>query len=133
MQADRRRIVLLAVAASAFILGWVLPVAGEYRGWQAFRVALTPFWPYENFKIDGWHNAILTPASGFTNVLFVLAFADITMWHKVRRRTIAWLLVAVTALNLYWLVLAGEAISDIAIGYYVWLVSFPLLALAARR
>jgi hypothetical protein len=111
MRAVERRTVLLAVAAIAFVLGWVLPVIDEYRGWQAFRVALSPVWPYESFKIDGWHNAILTSLSGLTNLLFVVA----------------------TLLNLYWLVLAAEAITDIAIGYYVWLLSFPLLALAARQ
>jgi hypothetical protein len=130
---DRRRVVLLTVAACAFILGWVLPVIDEYRGWQAFRVALSPLWPYENFKIDGWHNAILTPASGLTNLLFALAFAELALRRKLNPRAIAWLLVGATLLNMYWLVLAGEAITDIAIGYYVWLVSFPLLALAARR
>ena len=32
--------------------GWVLPVVDDYRGWQAFRVALSPLWPFEQFRIE---------------------------------------------------------------------------------
>ena len=127
------RLLLLIAATSGFVLGWVLPVVDDYRGWQAFRVALSPLWPYERFVIEGWHNKVLTAASGLTNVLFVWLLVDSLTVRKTPARAAAWALVGATVLNLYWLVLAGEAVTDLAVGYYVWVVSFPLLALVARH
>ena len=48
----QRRSILVVGAALAFVGGWVLPVIDDHRGWQAFRVALSPVWPYENFGFE---------------------------------------------------------------------------------
>jgi len=127
-----RRTVLLIAAACGFVLGWVLPVLDDYRGWQAFRVALSPLWPYENFGFDAWYSAVLTVASGLTNAVFVGVFLDVVLWRRASTRVIGWALIAATVLNLHWLARAGEDFVDLRVGYYVWVLSFPLLALAAR-
>ena len=122
----------LAAAVIANVLGWALPVIDDYRGWQAFRVALSPVWPYENFGFQSWYSAALTTASGLTNALFVAAFLDVVWWRSASTRTIGWVLIAATVLNLHWLARAGDDFVDLRVGYYVWLISFPLLAMAAR-
>ena len=49
----------------------MLPVVYDDRGWQAFRVALSPLWPYEDFRIEPGLLLVLSVASALTNVLFV--------------------------------------------------------------
>src|SRR5262245_3696088 len=46
-----RSLVFVLAAVVAHVLGWILPVIDDYRGVHAFRVALSPLWPYEDFHI----------------------------------------------------------------------------------
>ena len=62
----------LLAAIVANVLGWVLPVVYDDRGWKAFRVALSPLWPYEDFRIEPGLLLVLSVASALTNVLFVV-------------------------------------------------------------
>ena len=72
----------LLAAVVANVLGWWLPVADDYRGWQAFRVALSPLWPFEQFKIEPGVLLVLSVASALTNLLFVVLAA----WLVAGRR-----------------------------------------------
>ena len=128
----RRRGILLGAAIIAFVGGWVMPVVGDYRGWQAFRVALSPAWPYENFRFDAWYDAALTVASALTNAVFVLALATVVLRLNATRG-LGWILLGALVLDLHWLVRAGSQFTEIGAGYYIWLASFALLALAARE
>ncbi len=134
---------MLAIVANA--LGWALPVIEDdqrvYRGVHAFRVALSPLWPYEQFHMPGGYMMWLSVASALTNVVFVVMAA--VLWPHVARATGSrlgvFVLGAAALLNLHWtMTLQGNA-ADLAIGYYVWVASFVLLllavhpALAARR
>jgi hypothetical protein len=130
--AMQRRRALLVAAVLAFVGGWVLPVVDDYRGWQAFRVALSPAWPYENFRFDAWYDAALTIASSLTNVVFVLALAAVTL-RLSATRTLTGILLGAVLLNLQWLVRAGAQFTELGVGYFVWVAAFPLLALAARE
>ena len=127
-----RRNLLLLAAAAAFVLGWVLPVIDDYVGWHAFRVALSPIWPYENFGFEAWYSGLLTVASALTNVVFLLVLADVVFWRRLDSRVAAWLLLGAFVLNLHWFVRAGSEFTMFRVGYYLWLASFLLLALAAR-
>lgn len=128
-----RRTLVSAVAAVAFFAGWVLPVAGDYRGWQAFRVGLSPIWPYQRFDFSAWPDAALTIASALTNVVFVAALVDVAGAQRATARFTAWVMLGSLLVNLHWLVRAGAQWQQVQAGYYVWLVAFPLLALAARQ
>jgi hypothetical protein len=128
----QRRNPLLVAAALAFIGGWVLPVIDDHPGWQAFRVALSPVWPYENFGFDAWYSAALTVASALTNAVFVGALAAVLLRLSVAARTLTWILLGAMLLDLQWLVRAGSQFTVLGVGYYVWIAAFPLLALAAR-
>lgn len=120
----------LAVAAVvAHLLGWWLPVVRDYRGWQAFRVALTPLWPYENFRIEPGWLLVLSVASGLTNVLFVGLLALLVA--RERDRLVAGAALGAVLLDLHWPISMGAQRAELASGYFVWIASFVLLALAA--
>jgi hypothetical protein len=129
-----RTVAIVGAAALAHALGWYLPVIQDYRGWQAFRVAFSPVWPFQEFKIEPGGFLLLSVASAATNLLFVvLAVALVTGFAATRRRALGllWVAVAATLLDLHWPLTTRGAPVTLASGYFVWVASFALLALAA--
>lgn len=120
---------LLAVAAN--IWGWVGPVVDDNLGWQAFRVALSPLWPYEQFRIEPGVLLVLSVASALTNVLFVILAALLALGAERRAKAVLWTAAGATLLNLHWPISMGEQRVQLENGYFVWVCSFALLALAA--
>ncbi len=134
---------ILALVANA--LGWALPVIEDdqrvYRGVHAFRVALSPLWPYQQFHMPAGYVMWLSVASALTNVLFVVVAAY--LWPYVARgaahRLGVFALGAMALLNLHWTITLQGNAADLAAGYYLWVLSFVLLllsvhpALAPRR
>jgi hypothetical protein len=126
---------LLLAAVIAHALGWVLPVMDEYRGVHAFRVALSPIWPYQQFHIPAGKLVVLSVASAATNLVFiVLAIAEGAgaVSTRARQRIAVWVIGAVTLLNLHWPLSMGDSATDLRVGYYVWIASFVLLLLAVH-
>lgn len=123
------RVALLA-AVVANVLGWLMPVARGYVGWQAFRVALSPLWPFEQFRIEPGVLLVLSVASALTNALFV-ALAALLVMQRERARLVLWAAAGATLLNLHWPISMGSERDELEIGYFVWVCSFALLALAA--
>jgi hypothetical protein len=126
---------LWIAAVIANLLGWALPVVDDYRGFQAFRVALSPIWPYENFHVPNGYLVWLSVASALTNLLFIALAAY--LWPKVaaglsRSRLAVLSLGAAALLNLHWTITMEDSADDLAVGYYVWVVSFVLLLLTAH-
>jgi len=118
--------VLLIAAIVAHALGWVLPVLDDYRGVHAFRVALSPVWPYEQFHVPAGRLVYLSVASAATNVVFAaLVIAEVlgAVRTRSRQRLAVWIVGAATLLNLHW---------PLTMGYYVWVASFVLLLLAVH-
>jgi hypothetical protein len=124
------RVALLA-AVVANLWGWFGPVVQDNRGWQAFRVALSPLWPYEEFRIQPGLLLVLSVASALTNVLFVGLAVWLTLTEQRRAKVILWIAAAATLLNLHWPISMGEESAQLESGYFVWACSFALLALAA--
>jgi hypothetical protein len=119
---SRARVVLL-VSIVAHALGWALPVMDDYRGFHAFRIALSPLWPYEQFHIPSGRLVYLSVASALTNVVFaVIALAALAGAVQARRRqrVAVWIVGAATLLNLHWPISMG------------WIASFVLLLLAVH-
>ena len=106
----------------------------DYRGVHAFRVALSPIWPYEEFHIPYGYLVWLSVASALTNVVFVALAAY--LWPRFARsagsRFAVFVLGAAALLNLHWTFTMEESAKDLAVGYYVWVLSFVLLLLAAH-
>jgi len=128
---------LISSAWAAHLTAWFLPVVkGEVTfpeglpGWQAFRVASSPVWPYEGIGIDGWYNALLCTMSAATTLLFVLGSVWVVwLGSRTVRRVSAWIAAFSFVLNAHWFVLFGSDRLDLRIGYFLWWFSFGLLAL----
>ena len=131
---SRARVALL-VSIVAHALGWALPVMDDYRGLHAFRIALSPIWPYEQFRIPSGRLVYLSVASALTNLVFlVVAIAALAGALNTRSRQLVcvWLVGAATVLNLHWPISMGDSAGDLRSGYYVWIASFVLLLLAVH-
>jgi hypothetical protein len=128
---------LLPLAALVYVIAWLTPVVdggttlaeGNVPGWEAFRVALSPVWPDEGLEVSTWYWAILTVSSALTNVVFVAALAHLVWRPRIRRRAVAWALEVAFVVNCSWLI-SGDR-EYLRLGYYLWVASFALLALAA--
>jgi hypothetical protein len=124
--------VTLLCAAIANALGWALPVIDDARGWQAFRVAMSPVWPFEGFRIPDVWLMVISVLSGLTNVLFVVVAAMLLAGASgSRARRLLWIAAAATLLNLHWVLSMQQSRDELEAGYFLWVASFALLALAA--
>jgi hypothetical protein len=124
------RVVLLA-AVVANVAGWLMPVVDDYLGWQAFRVALSPLWPFEQFRIEPGLLLVLSVASASTNLLFVVLGALLVLDPERRAKAVLWAATGATLLNLHWPISMGAQRAELELGYFVWVCSFALVALAA--
>jgi hypothetical protein len=127
--------VLLIAALLTHALGWILPVIDDYRGAHAFRVALSPIWPYEQFHIPAGRLVYLSVGSALTNVVFVIvaiAAAVGAVGSRALQRLAVWIVGAAAVLNLHWPLSMGDSGADLRAGYYVWIASFVLLLLAVH-
>lgn len=122
------RAVLLA-ALVANVLGWVLPAAADERGWSAFTVALSPLWSFENFNDEPAWLLILMVGSALTNFLFV-GLAVLLLLGRTAKVAL-WAAAAATLLNLHWVITMESDRRYLEAGYFIWVCSFALLALAA--
>jgi hypothetical protein len=136
MSAKRNLLPLIAIATYA--VSWFAPVhragakigAGELPGWQAFRLALSGILDLPGATLAQLPNALLAPASALTNFWFVVA-AFVLLRRPAGPHPVAkWGLLGSVALNLFWFVL-GDDRGDLLPGYYLWVASFVMLAVAA--
>lgn len=125
----RARVALVA-AVVAHVLGWVLPAVYHEPGWRAFRAALSPLWPYQDIHLDPGLRLVLAVASALTNALF-LVLAAMLVRQGARAKAILWAAAGATLLNLHWPFTMGNERRLLELGYFVWVSSFALLALAA--
>jgi len=135
------------IVASAWLVhavAWFLPVAklggahsdlfGPIRGWIAFRAALSPVWPYESVHSDAWYYSVLSVASAATTVLFIVG-SPLVLWCESRRvqRACAWFAAGAFIVNSHWYVLFGADRNQLSVGYFLWWLSFALLAIGLFR
>jgi hypothetical protein len=128
---------LTSAAWVAHALAWFLPVhkygvrlPHGVPGWQAFRIAVSPIWPYEGSESGPWYGAALTTASGLTNLVLLASVAVLLTGSIRAKRTLAWIALAACVINCQWFVLDTDR-ADLRIGYYLWWASFAILAAAA--
>jgi hypothetical protein len=134
-----KRILLAAVVA--YLLAWLLPslvvtIGGPFgpttaviRGWEATRWALSPLWPGDPSITPGWRT-LLIAASGLTNLLLVVAVVFAARWPQRITRGLAAAFWAAALLNTLWFLSAGLDRGQLRIGYYLWVSSFVLMAVA---
>jgi len=112
-------------AGTCWLAAWFLPVVADYSGWDAFRAVL---------NTSPRDDVVPQTISALSNVAFLaLLWA---WWRKRLPRPSMFFKISIIflVLNLYWLVEMVRAgpLSELRIGYYVWIAAFALLtALAA--
>jgi hypothetical protein len=134
----RRPQLLIGAAWLVHVAAWFLPVVTEgvtlpdgLPGWQAFRVAASAVWPQPDVTIDTWYKAVLFTISAVTTLLFI-AGSVWAVWSGSRavRQASPWIATFAFVVNAHWYVLYGSsARNDLRIGYFLWWLSFLLLAL----
>jgi hypothetical protein len=129
----------LRLAWLGYALAWVVPVHKHgvrlpegLPGWQAFRIALSPVWRYEDSgSWDPWYGALLAVISGLTN-LVMLASVPVALRGTARERTVlAWLAILAVLVNAQWVI--DKDWTDLRAGYYLWWASFMVGALGLLR
>ena len=134
----RRQQPLIWAAWLVYVAAWFLPIVKEgvtlpdgLPGWQAFRLATCAVWSCADISIDKWHKTALFTTSAVTTLLFVPGSVW-AVWGGSRalRRPSAWIATLAFVVNAHWYVLyGGSARQDLRIGYFLWWLSFLLLAL----
>jgi hypothetical protein len=134
----RRHRLLIWAAWFVFAAAWFLPVVKEgvtlpqgLPGWQAFRVAASAVWPLPDVTIDKWYKAVLFSISAVTTLLFIPGSVwAVRSGSLALRRASAWVATCAFVVNAHWYVLYGaSARQDLRIGYFLWWLSFLLMAL----
>ena len=131
----RKANLLIWAAWILHLASWFLPTVTPedfqaVAGWQAFRLAACEIWPCGDTQFQTVHHAVLATVSTTTTLLFVLC----SPWVVLRgsqslRRWSAWVATAAFVFNMHWIVTFGPHRSQLAVGYFVWLLSFLLLAI----
>jgi hypothetical protein len=123
---------LAAVVALAYLLAWFLPVIEDgvtlpngLPGWEAFRVALSPVWPYGDFKTSSWpwYWQGLSVLSAVTNAVMVVSLAVLARARSSLTRAMAWSSGLAFCINAQWC-LRMDQLSDLRSGYWLWWASF---------
>jgi hypothetical protein len=102
----------------------------EVPGWKAFRLAACAVWSCEDVQFQTVHHAVLATTSAITTVLFVLCSPWVVLsGGRPLRRVSAWVAGAAFLFNTHWIFIFGDKWTELSIGYYVWWLSFFLLAI----
>ena len=112
---------------------WFLPAVrismiDRLPGWGAFLVVSRMLWsPMDSY--DHWYNAVLALLSVVATVLFVVGSPWVVFrGSRLVLRTSAWSAAVAFVINAHWVVLGGSDRWDLRIGYFLWWLSFALLA-----
>ena len=132
----KRPNLLISAAWLLYAVAWFLPVIKDgvtfpngLPGWQAFRVAAGAVWPY-GVEFNKWYDAILSTISAVTTPLFILGSVwAVSRGTRVWRRVFAWVATLAFLVNAYWFVFFGADRKDLRIGYFLWWLSFLVVAL----
>ena len=129
-----KRDAVIAAVLLLYALAWFVPVIkggvslpDGLPGWQAFRVALSPWIPYQDFKVEGGAMRLLAPLSALTNFVMLGALLTILAPSGSIRRALGWAAGVSFLVDASWIVFGNDR-GDLRAGYYLWWVSFALLA-----
>ena len=98
-------------------------------GWKAFRLAACGIWPCEGVEFQTVHHEVLATLSLITTLLFVLCSPWVVLrGSRLLRRWSAWVAAAAFLFNTHWIITFGPQRTQLALGYFLWLLSLLLLA-----
>lgn len=128
-----------------FAAAWFLPVEadaarisdGILPGFQAFLVALGPVTLHRFNELDLITvRELLTALSALSNLLMLYALAVVLGWPRIHFPTpkrLSTVLLVAFIINAQWIWPRGDEYLDLQIGYWAWVASFGLAAMAVRR
>ena len=132
----RKPNLIILIAWTAYVLAWFLPVLrstdehGLVRGWLATRLAACGVWPCRGIEFEALHHAVLATISVLTTVVFLLCSPLVVLRGSAKGvRFAAWAATAAFVFNTHWIIIFGPERSQLAIGHYLWWLSFLLLAI----
>jgi hypothetical protein len=121
-----RAVLIAAIVAN--VLGWLLPAAADVAGYEAFGLSLSPIWSYEEFDDEPIWFLGLMVGSALTNLLFIVL--AVQLFRGRASKPVLWAAAAATLLNMHWVITMEADRRYLESGYFVWVCSFALLALA---
>ena len=129
---------LMAVAWLLHVVAWFLPVyAGTYPlpkwlpGWEAFNVALSAFYDYGHPK--PWYAVVIGALSALSTILFIVGSPWVALRGSRRLRLVsAWAASVAFVNNTTWYLLSNDR-AELRAGYFLWCLSFAVLAVALFR
>jgi hypothetical protein len=137
MLAIKRSHLLIAVAWSVHAISWFLPATKSFldgfvpplRGWESFLVASCAFRPCDESTFDTPYKAVLSGISVIVTLLFIFA-SPLAVRYKSHslQRALAWTMTVAFVLNIHWYFLYPSGWPGLAVGYFLWWLSFGLLA-----
>ncbi len=133
-----RRHPLLWSTWTAYAAAWLLPVIKDgvtlpdgLPGWQAFRVAFAPVWPYEGVEYQASYFAVLAVLSALSNLAMLCS--PLSLVSRLRRyvSALGWAALGAFLVDAHWFVLGlgDDDWTDLRIGYFLWWGSFLALAI----
>ena len=132
---------ILWLGAILHIVSWMLPVlaswmrsSDRFLGWDAF---LSAIWPFDGAG-ETWYQGLHYVASALSNFLLIGALMLALVARRKPPHLLRWLVASSALLNTHWILFTfSDERGALQIGYYLWLVSFFVVAtglfLDARR
>jgi len=127
---------LILAAWIAYVTSWFLPafdvqeIGARVAGWKAFRLATCAIWPCKDVQFKTLGHAVLATLSAMTTLFFVLCSPWVVLrGSRVLRGWSAWIATGAFVFNTHWIIAFGPQRSELAVGYFLWLLSFLLLAI----
>jgi hypothetical protein len=123
--------VVMGIGWFLYTASWLFPVdkygttlsEGRLPGWEAFLTALFPVGSSASLAIKVW-----MVSSALTNFIMLSSLGILGTRSDGFKRVQPWLLVLAGILNTGWLILFGSERADLRAGYYLWCVSFFVIA-----
>jgi len=127
---------IVRLAWLIYAIAWVVPVHRNgdrlpevLPGWQAFRVAMNPVWPYDgdsSSEFSYW--GLLSVASALSNIVMVASVPIMLRGTSRQRVVLAWGAFAAVLLNAQWVI--AKDWTNLRVGYYLWWASFLVVGVA---
>jgi hypothetical protein len=123
--------VVIGIGWFLYTASWLFPVdkygttlgEGRLPGWEAFLTALFPLASSASLAIKVW-----MVSSALTNFIMLSSLGILGTRPDGFKRVQPWLLVLAGILNTGWLILFGSERAYLRAGYYLWCVSFFVIA-----
>jgi hypothetical protein len=131
---------LVIIGAASYFLAWFVPVldggrtlsTGILPGWEAFRLALSPIWPYDELVLSAWYArpawywSVTFVVSALSNIVLVAALLQHIFMPNHRGRSLRTMVFACGVFNTSYLLFSER--NGLRMGYYMWTLAYFLVA-----